>query len=185
MALPGTLTGLSSPVFAEAMAAHLCLGSPAVNSSGRVGGTVGRRGAVIDQFGDAVLNCRDIPDDSWRHRHDTVKLALVAEMLASKVTHDCEVYGLFADLLPAAAQGEGEALQWGRARQGLVPDFRIHLPTPEGPTDHLAELKVIGAGATWYPRGVEGRRSDRRAEGLNRLYRRNPSKSDEEISWVY
>ena len=38
-------------------------------------------------------------------------------------------------------------------RQGLVPDFRLRLPTPQGPTDCLAELKCFGAGVTWHPRG--------------------------------
>ena len=71
-------------------------------------------------------------------------------MLSSEVSHDCEVYGLFADLLVAAAQGASQKLEWGRARQGLVPDFRIHLLThdADGPTDSLAELKVIGAGVS-------------------------------------
>ena len=34
LALPGSSTGLSSPVFAEARAAHLCLPSPAMLESG-------------------------------------------------------------------------------------------------------------------------------------------------------
>ena len=79
--------------------------------------------------------------------------------------------GFFSDLLPAAAQGEGEVLEWGRARQGLVPDFRIRLPTPQGPTDCLAELKCIGAGVSYYPRGVAGKGTDRRANGLASLYK--------------
>ena len=125
MSLPGPVTGLSSTVFSEAAAAHLCLPSPALAASGKVGQIVGRRGAVIDPYGDAIINCRDLPGDSWRHRHDSVKLAIVTEMLTSKVCHDCEVYGLFADLLPAAAQGAGQELEWGGARQGLVPNFQI------------------------------------------------------------
>ena len=92
-------------------------------------------------------------------------------MLTSKVSHDCEVYGLFADRLPAAAQAQGEVLEWGRARQGLVPDFRIRLQKPEGYVDSLAELKVIGAGVSYYPRGVAGRGTDRRADGLSNLYK--------------
>ena len=100
-----------------------------------------------------------------------MELALVTEMLASKVSHDCKVYGMFADLLPAAAQGVGQELEWGRACQGLVPDFQIRLPTPEGPTDSLAELKIIGAGVSWYPRGVDIKGVDKRADGLDRLYR--------------
>ena len=37
LALPGPHTGLTSKVFAEAMAAHLCLPSPTVTASGYVG----------------------------------------------------------------------------------------------------------------------------------------------------
>ena len=44
----------------------------------------------------------------------------------------------------------------GRARQGLIPDFRLRLPTPEGLTDHLAELKFVSAGVSWFPKGGEG-----------------------------
>ena len=66
------------------------------------------------------------------------KLAIVYECLIAGLVHDCEVYGLFADLIPAnAVTHRGDSLEWGRARQGLVPDFKLRLPTPEGLTDHL------------------------------------------------
>ena len=67
---------------------------------------------------------------------------------------------------------------WGRSRQGLIPDFRLRLPTPEGTTDSLAELKITSAGVTWYPRGVEGRGTDRRSAGLPELYRSKLAKYD-------
>ena len=178
LALPGSTTGLSSPVFSEAMAAHLCLGSPSLISSGWVGRTVGRKGLTIDSYGDAVMNCDDLPGDTWRHRHDTIKTAIVAECLDAKVPHDCEVYGLFSDLIPAAAEADGAGLEWVRARQGLIPDFRLRLPTPEGTTDSLAELKITSAGVTCYPRGVAGRGTDRRANGLPTLYRNKLAKYD-------
>ena len=135
------------------MAAHLCVASPAVAASGYVGQPVGRRGIEADVFGDAILNCNDLTGDSWRHRHDMVKHAIVTECLASNLPHDCEVFGAFADLLPAVTQEAGGDLQWGRSRQGLVPDFKFHLPTPDGPSDFLAELKICGASKSWYPRG--------------------------------
>ena len=53
-----------------------------------------------------------------------MKTAIVFECLDAKLPHDCEVYGLFADLLSAIAQDDGGGLEWGRARQGLIPDFR-------------------------------------------------------------
>ena len=108
----------------------------------------------MDKFGDNILCCKEIPGDSWRHRHDEVKMALYREACLAKVPADCEVYGLFGDLLPAALLEEGGELQWGRARQGKVPDFKFLLSTPEGPKPCLAELKVISAGKTWFPRGV-------------------------------
>ena len=44
-------------------------------------------------------------------------------------------------------------MQRGRGRQGLLPDFRLQLPSPAGePEYRLAELKMIGAVAKWYPR---------------------------------
>ena len=89
----------------------------------------------------------------------------------SKIPVECEVYGLFADLIPAEALAEGEDLHWGRARQGLTPDFRIRVPTSTGPTDSLAELKFISAGVSWYPRGVEGRGTERRASKLPAEYK--------------
>ena len=171
LALPGPDTGLSSSVFSEAMAAHLCLPSPAVTAAGWVGIPTTRGGAVIDKFGDAVMCCKHLPGDTWRARHDTGKLAIVKECLDAKLIHDCEVYGLFADLIPAGAADQGEVLHWGRARQGLVPDFRLRLPTPEGLTDHLAELKFVSAGVSWFPRGVVGKGTDRRANGLTNLYK--------------
>ena len=53
----------------------------------------------------------------------------------------------------------------------MVPDFRLRLPTPEGLADHLAELKFVSAGVTWFPRGVRGKGTDRRAAGLAQLYK--------------
>ena len=134
---------------------------------------------MVDPFGDSVMNCRDLPGDSWRQRHDTCKVAIARECLASGLPHDVEVFGLFADLLPAVAfqQGGGD-LEWARARQGLVPDFRLRLPTPEGPSDSLAELKVISAGVTWHPRGRAGTGVDRRAAGLPALYNRKLARYD-------
>ena len=69
-------------------------------------------------------------------------------------------------------------MQWGRARQALVPDFRLQLPGPDGPTFSLAELKICGAGKSWFPRGLEGRGTDRRAAGLAKLYENNLAKYD-------
>ena len=170
LAIPSRDNCLSSPVFKEALSAHLCLPSPSVRQGGWVGKPVGTKGQVIDKFGDSILCSAEIPGDSWRHRHDTVKMAIYQEACLSKVPADCEVYGLFGDLLPAALLEEGGELQWGRARQGKVPDFKFLLSTPDGPRPSLAELKIISAGKTWYPRGVKGKGTSRRAARLTHEY---------------
>jgi hypothetical protein len=131
LALPTSSTGLTGRVFTEAMASHLCIPSPAVRTW--VGHPVGKDKIRMDPFGDAVMNCKDIPGDSWRIRHDSGKLAIVNQCLLSKLPVECEVYGIFADLIPSGASIDGEFLQWGRARQALVPDYRLRIPHPMAP----------------------------------------------------
>ena len=80
--------------------------------------------------------------------------------------------------MPAVAEQEGGELQYVRARQVLVPDFYLRLPTTQGPTDCLAELKVIGAGVTWHPRVWKGKWVDKRAATLQGYYRRELAKYD-------
>ena len=104
------------------------------------------------------MNSRDIFGDTWRRRHDDSKQHIMTEALLSGIHVDCEVYGQFSDLLPAALTMEGGELQWGRARQGVIPDFKLMENTPDGPQSSLAELKIISAGKTRYPRRVRGRR---------------------------
>ena len=87
---------------------------------------------------------------------------------------ECEVFGLFKDLLPQEALEQEEELQQGRKS---LPDFRLELPGPLGqPVSLLAELKVIGAVKTWYPRtGDCARRKkgvERRTQESSGEYRR-------------
>ena len=72
-------------------------------------------------------------------------------------------------LIASLIQEDGE-LQWGRARQGKVPDFKFLLPSPDGPKSALAELKVLSCGKTWYSRGVKGKGTLRRAARLSQEY---------------
>ena len=77
-------------------------------------------------------------------RHDMVKTVLNSCCITSNLRAECEVDGLFKDLIPVVAMGEEEELQ--RGRQGLLPDFRLKVPSPAGePEYQLAELKIIGA----------------------------------------
>ena len=89
------------------------------------------------------------------------------------------MYGLFSDLLPAALQEQGGELQCGRARQGVVPDFKFMLTSPLGPRSCLAELKCIGASKTWFPEGahlIKG--TDKRANLLTTEYESKLRKYD-------
>ena len=115
---------------------------------------------------------RYIPGGSWTVRHDTSKLALLNECIQSKLPIECEGYGVFADLILSETTAEGEELLWGRAKQGMCPDFRLTTPTPTGPTESLAELKFIGASPLCYLRGVEWRGTDRHASRLPAEYRK-------------
>ena len=170
LACPSPDLGMSAPVFREALSAHLCLPSPAIRDGGWVGRAVGSEGAVIDRFGDSVMCCKEICGDTWRCRHDTVKQHITSEAALVGVPLDCEVFGKFSDLLPAALLEKGSELEWGRQRQGKVPDFEITFSSPEGPVKRLAELKVINAGVSCYPRGVKGKGTERRSRKLTTEY---------------
>ena len=102
----------------------------------------------------------------------------MSEALLSGIHVDCEIYGQFSDLLPASLQEEGGELQWGRARQGVVPDLKLIVNSPDGPQSSLAELKVISAGKTRYPRGVRGKGTDRRAGLIVKEYEAKLRKYD-------
>ena len=141
------------------MARHLCLPSPCC--APRVGEPLGERNLTIDPYGDNILSVSNIPGGAFTARHDLVKGTINSLILDSGVRADCEVYGAFRDLIPVEALTEEEELQTGRGRQGLLPDFRLDLPGPgagTGPValgnvvSTLAELKVIGAVKTYYPR---------------------------------
>ena len=87
---------------------------------------------------------------------------------------------MFRDLIPVQALHQEQELERGRGRQGLLPDFRLELPSPAGETtQRLAELKIIGAVPKWYPRsgGLARRKKgvERRVVPLPGEYR-NPLK---------
>jgi hypothetical protein len=182
LAMPGP-QGFSHAEFGETVARLLCLPSPCCQP--KVGAALGERGLVVDTFGDNLMSVRNIPGDSYRHRHDKVKTTINSLCLRSGIKAECEVFGAFRDLIPAQAlDQQQDGLQRGRRRQGLLPDFRLELPTALGqPSYQLAELKVIGAaGQDWYPRsGQCARRKrgvERRKDRLQGEYRRPLEKLD-------
>ena len=179
LALPGPTTGLTSPVFMEALASHLCLPSPACQE--RLGEAIGAGRATVDHFGDNVM-AAFLPGDSWRTRHDTIKTSINSLCLWSGLRADVEVFGLFGHLIPAVSLDSEDSLSRGRKRQGLVPDFRLELPNALGTTDNtLAELKVIGAVCSRYPRGVRSKVVTRRANFLQNEYVSKVAKIDQQI----
>ena len=109
LATPSQDLGISSAAFREALSAHLCLPSPAIRDGGWTGKRVGKgkREEVIDKFGDAVMCCRDLCRDSWRHRHDDFQQFLMSEAALSSFHLDCEIYNRFSDLLPASLEMDG------------------------------------------------------------------------------
>ena len=173
LSLPGP-EGFSHAEFSETVAKQLCLPSPCCQP--RIGTPLGQHGMNVDSFGDNLMSVTNIPGDSFRHRHDKVKTVLNRFCLTSSIKAECEVFGVFRDLIPVQALGEG-GLERGRGRQGLLPDFQMELPTSQGQaTNQLAELKVIGAAGSCYPRsGPSARRTrgvERRASRLTGEYRR-------------
>ena len=88
LALPGPQNGLTSAVFSEAMCMNLCLPSPACRD--QVGEIIGR--TKVDQFGDKVMSAH-LPGDSWRIRHDTVKIELNRLFMWRSMRATCEGFG--------------------------------------------------------------------------------------------
>ena len=143
LSLPGH-NGFSQAEFGETVARFMCLPSPCCQA--KLGEPLGQHGLHVDAFGDNVMSVSNIPGDLFRVRHDTVKTVINSFCVTSTIRAECEVFGLFRDLIPVGAMDNEEELERGRGRQGLVPDFRIELPSPAGePTARLAELKIIGA----------------------------------------
>ena len=124
LALPSASTFLASPVFQETMAWHLCLPRPACRDL--VGTPACREGAVVDTFAEQVM-CAKLPFDTFRVRHDTIKVAIVERANHARVRVEAEVFGLFRDIIPAEAMGKGEELGTVRQRSGCVPDTDINL----------------------------------------------------------
>ena len=171
--LPGP-EGLSSPAFAEAMALVLCMPSPVCKN--RVGCPVGKR--TVDIFGDNIM-AASLPGDHWRTRHDKLKMTLNSLCTWARLPATCEVWGLFSHMIPNEALSRIEA---GRKRQGLVPDFRLEMPSATGGTTYrLAELKVISCCETWYKPVASGkcRGTEKRAKGLQMEYIRKARKVDQ------
>ena len=181
LSLPGH-NGFNQAEFTETVARYLCLPSPCCQP--KIGHPLHQHGLYVDLFGDNVHSVTNIPGDHFIFRHDSIKMVLNSFCLTHNIRAECEVYGEFRDLIPVEAMGE-EELQRGRGRQGLLPDFKMDLPSPDGEHEtKLAELKVISAVDSWYPRdGFSARRRrgvEKRATRLPGEYRRPLAKLDQQ-----
>ena len=74
LSLPGVTNGLTTPVFKEVMAQHLCLLSPACQPI--LGQPVGNRGVMVGPFGDELMTAH-LTQDTWRTGHDSLKVTIV------------------------------------------------------------------------------------------------------------
>ena len=168
LTLPGHDTFLTAEEFSECLAALLCLASPACTAL--VGERVGR--STVDKFGDAVM-AASLPGDGFRRRHDAIKLRILGLLRWAGIEVDCEVFNVFAGLIPQEGLSR---LEQGRKRQGLVPDFRLRVPARgQGPQVEelvLAELKSISSCPTRYKRNPRAttKAVDRRASTLPNEY---------------
>ena len=125
-------------------------------------------GQTVDPYGDIIM-CEKLPFDTWRTRHDQVKLVLEELVTEAGAIAQPEVYGLFSHLIPSVATEARGMLAWTRDRQGLVPNFMFTFPASYGAEAcQIAELKLISAGATYY-RGKQ-KSVDQRAHQLPKLY---------------
>jgi hypothetical protein len=166
-ASPGPLTHIPGPLFQQAMAWRFCVPSPAL--ANLVGQPVGREGAMMDPFGDNLM-CAKLPGDTWRTKHDAVKMTLGTFAHEARLPVDVEVYGAFSGDIPTAAVAEDGSLHNIRDRQGFVPDFMFRMPNSMGPpSDQLADVKGINAGRTWY--GSRDKQVDKRARQVHGEYR--------------
>ena len=132
LATPSPETFITSTLFREAMAAHLCLPSPCCQPMvGRPTGCEDMQGnpTYVDVWGD-VVTAATLCFDTWRTRHNDVQRALVTRALEARVEVEAEVFGLFRDIIPAAVLLPGGGLETARDRHACVPDLRLGLPVP-------------------------------------------------------
>ena len=166
---------MSNAEFAEAMAALLCLPSPAC--ADRIGQTVVGQTKVC-KYGDSVVNAA-MRGDGLRRRHDAIKMCIKNLLQWSNIRAECEVFNVFAGEIPQ--QGLAR-IERGRRRQGLVPDFKLE--GERGGEETLCELKAMSASVSRYPRNPlprDGVRPvDRRAAGLTADYLRKARSVDQQ-----
>ena len=86
----------------------------------------GHKGKGTDQ------GFRAVSRSESQTRHDTIKTVINSFCMTSTLRSECEVYGLFMDFIPVEALENEVELERGRGRQGLLPDFKMEIPSPTG-----------------------------------------------------
>ena len=87
---------------------------------------------MVDVFGDTVMSAT-LCHDTWRTRHSDVIRPIIARAREARLEVEPEVFGLFRDIIPAEAMGEGGELETVRGRSGCVPDLRLGFAVPLAP----------------------------------------------------
>ena len=153
----------SNPEFREVATFYFGLPSPAC--AARVGERIGNSREVLDAYGNRLTTLA-LPGDGWRTQHDAIKWRLVQDAREMHVRMRHEVYGLFAECIPQQGRREADAMPL-RKRQGLVPDYLVHVAIdgPERPM--LLELKTLHFGTSTYTAAAERCRAvARRADAV-------------------
>ena len=127
---PSPATFILSPLFREAMTAHLCL--PSSSCQGQLDKPTGykdRQGnpTYVDIFGDQVMYAT-LCHDTWRVGHNDIKIAIVAEGHEARLEKQAEPFVLLKNIIPAAAMGARGEMEIVRGRSGCVPDLRLGFP---------------------------------------------------------
>ena len=129
-------------------------------------------------FGDRVC-AATLAGGGHKIRHDETKNTLHRMMKWAGMPAQCEVFGLFAGVIPQAGLARMER---GRKRQGIIPDFQ--LPGGGGESNScLADLKFITGIVSRYPRNPQPRDEpkravQRRANLVNKEYEKHAVKLD-------
>ena len=189
LSLPGHDSTLTAAEFSECVATLLALPSPACSDPLKLGQKIGKR--RVDVYGDNVVS-QKVSGDGWRKRHDQIKNKIYSLLKWSGIEVNCEVFNLFAGLIPQ--QGLSR-IERGRKRQGMVADFMVRLPGGAGEAGGgrgggavsvLAELKVVSSCPTWYHRAPRNsiKAVKRRADGLPADYLRKADKMDHQFGGV-
>jgi hypothetical protein len=116
----GPRSGLSSPIFAEALATLLSL--PSRVCKDRLGERVGA--SQVDRYGEKVI-LANLPGGHWTSRHNAMEQEIASLCAYAGLPAECEPFGLFGHLLPQQAL---HRLQQHQKKQVLRPDLRLEVP---------------------------------------------------------